>query len=112
MKFTDGYWQVRPGVTLRHATTVADVQAGPGRLTAYAATGRGTTRGATLNSPLLTVELWSPAEGVIGVRLTHHAGRLRRGPDFTLAEPVPGAGRTRHEDGVAELVSGPLTARL
>ncbi|MET8556445.1 alpha-xylosidase [Streptomyces sp. NPDC004959] len=112
MKFTDGYWQLRPGVTLRHATTVADVEVGPERLTAYAAVRRETTRGATLNSPLLTVELWAPAEGVIGVRLTHHAGRRHRGPDFALAEPVAGAGRTRHEDGVAHLAAGPLSARL
>lgn len=36
MKFTDGYWLTRPGVTTRYATEVADVRADEHRMTLYA----------------------------------------------------------------------------
>ena len=84
MKFTDGYWLMRPGVTARYATEVAYVRADEHRMTLYAPVKHVLSRGGTLNSPLLTVECWSPAGGVIGVHATHHAGSVRRGPEFAL----------------------------
>ncbi|MFI6105519.1 alpha-xylosidase [Streptomyces sp. NPDC051310] len=113
MKFTDGFWLLRDGVRISYATEVRDLHVGDDRFTAYAAVRRVEHRGHTLNSPLLTVECFSPAEGVIGVRTTHHAGKAHRGPDFALADaPAPYAARTRREGSVTELTSGPLTVRL
>ncbi len=121
MKFTDGFWQLRSGVHASYATEVRDVRLDDDRLAAYAAVKRVRRRGDTLNAPLITVEAHAPAEGVIAVRLTHHAGKRRRGPDFALpgaAAPAadgPGAGSaatTRTEGTTAELTSGPLTLRL
>ncbi|MFF5898903.1 alpha-xylosidase [Streptomyces argenteolus] len=114
MKFTDGFWLMREGVRASYATEIRDVRVEPDRFTAYAAVKRVAARGDTLNTPLITVECFSPAEGVIGVRTTHHAGKARRGPDFTL---LPGdasapAARTRREGAVTELSSGPLTLRM
>lgn len=60
MKFTDGYWLVRPGCTARCATEIADVRSDEHRMILYAPVKHVTRRGATLNSPLLTVECWSP----------------------------------------------------
>ncbi|MGW6535751.1 alpha-xylosidase [Streptomyces sp. NPDC055051] len=112
MKFTDGFWLMREGVHASYATELRDLRVTPGRLTAHASVKRVRTRGDTLNSALLTVECHAPAEGVIGVRVTHHAGKARRGPDFALAAPDPEAG-TVHDDGTAvELASGPLRLRL
>ncbi|WBO61600.1 alpha-xylosidase [Streptomyces camelliae] len=112
MKFTDGYWLMRPGCTARYATEVADVRADDHRMTLYAPVKHVTRRGDTLNSPLLTVECWSPAEGVIGVRTTHHAGSVRRGPEFALPGAGADTGKVRRDGAVLELVSGELTLRV
>lgn len=112
MKFTDGFWLMREGTHASYATEVRDLHTGDGRFTAYASVAPVRTRGDTLNAPLITVECFSPAEGVIGVRTVHHAGKLRRGPDFVL-DTTGGGHAAVHRDGtVTELVSGPLTLRL
>ncbi|MEU5889041.1 alpha-xylosidase [Streptomyces sp. NPDC047461] len=112
MKFTDGYWLMRPGCTARYAAEVADVRAEDHRLTLYAPVKHVNRRGQTLNSPLLTVECWSPAEGIIGVRTTHHAGSVRRGPEFTLSGADAEAGKVHQDGAVLELTSGELTLRV
>ena len=93
MKFTDGYWQSRHGVTLLRPAEVRDLEVGDdGRtLTAYAPTARIHTRGDTLNRPLLTVEFSSPMPDVIRVRLARHLGAGPRHPQFA----VDGTAETR-----------------
>ncbi|MFB8085357.1 alpha-xylosidase [Streptomyces sp. NPDC055992] len=114
MKFTDGFWLMREGVRASYATEIRDLRVSADQFTAYAAVKRVAARGDTLNTPLITVECFSPAEGIIGVRTTHHAGRARRGPDFVLPglDPAASGARTRQDGGVTELTSGPLTLRL
>lgn len=114
MRFTDGFWLMREGVRASYATEIRDLRVEDSRFTAYAAVKRVAARGDTLNTPLITVECFSPAEGVIGVRTTHHAGKARRGPDFTLLPGDDGApaARTRRDGAVTELTSGPLTLRM
>lgn len=112
MKFTDGYWLMRPGVTARYATEVAYVRADEHRMTLYAPVKHVLSRGGTLNSPLLTVECWSPAGGVIGVHATHHAGSVRRGPEFALPGAEPGAGKVHRDGTVMELSAGELSLRV
>ncbi|MEU0301957.1 alpha-xylosidase [Streptomyces sp. NPDC006175] len=114
MRFTDGFWLMREGVRASYATEIRDLRVDTDRFTAYAAVKRVAARGDTLNTPLITVECFSPAEGVIGVRATHHAGKARRGPDFALLTDdttAPGA-RTHRDGAVTELTSGPLTLRM
>ncbi|MFP3986352.1 alpha-xylosidase [Streptomyces sp. E11-3] len=115
MKFTNGFWLMRDGVQASYATEVRDLHTGEGHFTAYASVQRVRDRGDTLNSALITVECFSPAEGVIGVRTTHHAGKAHHGPDFGLPGAdidAGGAAKIRREDTVTELTSGPLTLRL
>ncbi|MFE2611129.1 alpha-xylosidase [Streptomyces mirabilis] len=112
MKFTDGYWLMRPGVTARYATEVADVRADEHRMTLYAPVKHVDRRAGILNSPLLTVECWSPAEGVIGVRATHHAGSVRRTPEFALPGAQPDAGKVCRDGAVVELSAGELSLRV
>ncbi|WP_327424189.1 alpha-xylosidase [Streptomyces sp. NBC_01230] len=113
MKFTDGFWQMRDGVHASYATEIRDLQLGADRLTAYAAVKRVERRGDTLNAPLITVEAYAAAEGVIGVRVTHLAGKRNPGPDFALPGATgTAAAATRTEGRVAELTTGPLTLRL
>ncbi|WP_435642322.1 alpha-xylosidase [Streptomyces sp. H49] len=112
MKFTDGFWRVRDGVQIDYAIDVRDVRVESKRITAHTAVQRVTRRGDTLNAPLISVDCFSPAEGVIGVRLTHHSGRRRTGPEFTVGGDEGGVGEVRAEGDVTELVSGPLSLRL
>ncbi|GGU49471.1 alpha-xylosidase [Streptomyces lavendofoliae] len=114
MKFTDGFWLMRDGVHASYATEVRDLHVSEDRITAYAAVTRVRHRGATLNTALITVEAFSPAEGVIGVRFTHHAGKVHPGPDFDLpgADAGTAPARTRRDGDVVQLSSGPLTLRL
>ncbi|WP_405762733.1 alpha-xylosidase [Streptomyces sp. NBC_01420] len=114
MKFTDGFWLMREGVRASYATEIRDLRVSADQFTAYAAVKRVAARGDTLNTPLITVDCFSPAEGIIGVRTTHHAGKAHRGPDFAFPglDPAASGARTRQEGGVTELTSGPLTLRM
>ncbi|WP_052864144.1 alpha-xylosidase [Streptomyces niger] len=114
MKFTDGYWLMRDGVDASYATEITDTRVADDRFTLYAAVRHVRHRGDTLNAPLLTVECFSPAEGVIGVRATHHAGAADRGPHFALHadRDAASAGKVHHDGGVLELSSGALSLRV
>jgi alpha-D-xyloside xylohydrolase len=109
MKFTDGYWRIRPGVQAFYPAQVYDVETGPGSLTIYAPTRRVLHRGDTLGGPLLTVELSSPMPDVIRVKLTHFSGSTSHSPQFAPAAPgAPGA--VVSDDGqVLTLTSGRLS---
>ena len=116
MKFTDGFWQLRPGVAALYAQEaydiwqIPDTADGPG-LMVTAPTAVIARRGDVLNRPVLTTTLSSPADGVIRVRIAHHTGAPWHG-GFAL----PGAGGSA--DGVEITPSGGtvraglLTARV
>ena len=116
MKFTDGFWQLRPGVAALYAQEaydiwqIPDTADGPG-LMVTAPTAVIARRGDVLNRPVLTTTLSSPADGVIRVRIAHHIGAPWHG-GFAL----PGAGGSA--DGVEITPSGGtvraglLTARV
>src|SRR5437868_7136584 len=70
MKFTDGYWRLRPGVQPLYPVHVHDVETGADRLTVYAPTKRVNGRGDTLDTPLITVRCTAPAPDVIAVRIS------------------------------------------
>ena len=77
MKFTDGFWLMRHGVTVDYAAEAYDIGEtentpdGPG-LVVHAPTKVIAKRGDVLNRTLLTVTLSSPLEGVVRVRIVHH----------------------------------------
>lgn len=112
MKFTDGYWGIRPGVTALHPAEAYDVEATESSVTVYAPTQRIRRRGDVLNRPLATVRLSSPMPDVVAVRILHHAGGLQRPPAFDLPGATAAPVTTRAGDDVAELTSGGLTARV
>ncbi|MFE8910468.1 alpha-xylosidase [Streptomyces globisporus] len=112
MKFTDGYWLMRDGISASYATEVAETRVEDDRLTLYAPVRHVENRGHTLNSPLLTVECWSPAEGVIGVRSSHHTGCVDRGPHFTLNSAPDHTPKITRDGSTVELTSGALSLRV
>ena len=111
MKFTEGYWRMRPDVTPHFATQVYDVETSADALTVYAPERPIHHRGDTLGIAMLTVRFSSPMENVIRVQLTHHKGGKPPKPEFTLFSSPP-AVQIRNEDQSASLTSGNLTVRV
>ncbi len=112
MKFTEGYWQMRPGVTPYFPAQVQDVSLEADSLTVYAPTKRIQHRGDTLNLPMLTVRFSSPLENVIRVQCYHFKGTPPRRPQFNLYPQTPPAVQVRDDAKCASLTSGALTAQV
>lgn len=117
MKFTDGFWQLRPGVTALYAQEAYDVWEtdatpdGPGLLVT-APTGVIAKRGDTLNRPVLSVTLSSPLEGVVRVRIAHHEGGAWHGGFVLPGAVAGGAGETSVSEAGGVLTTGDLIARI
>ena len=77
MKFSDGYWQLKKGVTLYSPMDVRDVEYSGKKLKIFAATKVINHRGDTLNRPMITVEYTSPMPDVIGVKIYHHKEKIK-----------------------------------
>ena len=112
MKFTDGYWQLRPGVSVLRPGGVDSVEPDERGFTVFAPTGQVTGRGDTLNMPVVTVELFSPAPGVVGVTIGHHSGGLPKQPRFALAAGTGHPVTVEVTGTAASLTTGELTARV
>ncbi len=112
MKFTNGQWLMRDGVTAAYPTSARRVTADEQRLEVLAPTFPVRHRGDLLKGPVLTVELSSPQPDVIAVQVTHFAGGHAAGPDFAVrVEDTPDVA-VEITDEEATLTSGALTARV
>ncbi len=111
MKFTDGFWGLRPGVRALYAREAHDIVTGEGTLSVIAPSKLVRHRGATLNNATLTVRLDSPMAGVIGVHIEHFAG-ARRAPGFEFLRREHSAVRVDAGPDAATLTSGELTATV
>jgi len=112
MKFTDGYWQIRAGMTPHYAAQVHDIEIDNDTLTVYAPTKKLQGRGDTLNLPLLTVQYSSPMENVIGVKIIHHKGRQPSKPEFEINQQSDLQITTSNDEKFATLTSGDLSVRI
>ncbi|WP_299166844.1 alpha-xylosidase [uncultured Arthrobacter sp.] len=111
MKFTDGYWMYRKGLTALHPRDISDAVATDSGLEIYAPTQRINARGDALNCPQLTVTFTSPLEGIIGVTIEHFQGALNPKPRFELQDAHPAVDVSVGETH-ATLTSGALTASV
>ena len=112
MKFTDGYWNIRPGVNAHYPVQVHGTKVEEEALTVFGPTRRINHRGDTLNCPVITARFSSPMENVIRVELVHHKGSRSRTPQFELKpQPVPQV-QINDDDQAASLTSGSLTVRV
>ncbi|KYG30552.1 alpha-xylosidase [Alkalihalobacillus trypoxylicola] len=84
MKIIDGNWMLQPGIQLipavQHYETIIDKH----KVTFYVAPRDVTNRYSQLDVSLLTVELTSPLEDIIKVKVYHHKGIKNAGPNFEL----------------------------
>lgn len=109
MKFTDGYWHVKPRFEPTYAVEVYETRVAQDSLTLYLATRRLSNRGATLNMPMLTVTLRSPQADAIKVEMLHFDGAYSDAPVFEKNEenyPV----QIEQEENAVRITSGNLTA--
>ncbi|MDR2403379.1 MAG: alpha-xylosidase [Spirochaetaceae bacterium] len=84
MKFRDGYWQIKKGMHQLNLAAVLDVGVAEDSLAVYTASRQTVSRGDGVDLPLLTTVFSSPLPDVIHVRMYHHKGGVRRGPEFTV----------------------------
>lgn len=112
MKFTDGQWLLRPGVTAHYAAEAHSISAEPDRLVVHAPVRPIKHRGDTLQGPLLTVTLSSPLPDVVRVRIEHFLGRPEQGPEIPLEPTAPAAVKIEETAEAATLTSGGLTVRV
>jgi alpha-D-xyloside xylohydrolase len=84
MKFSDGQWLVREGVTIYNPVEVYDLERDQNSVTVHAPCKHIDNRGATLDGPLLAIRYSSPMADVICVRMSHFAGERKKGPEFTI----------------------------
>jgi alpha-D-xyloside xylohydrolase len=117
MKLTDGFWELRPGVSAVYGQEAYDIWRsedtvdGPG-LVVTAPTKVIERRGDTLNRPVLTVTLSSPLEGVVRVRIAHHEGRAWHGGFELPGASAGGRGAASVTDAGGTLTTGALTASV
>ncbi|GMA57415.1 alpha-xylosidase [Alicyclobacillus sacchari] len=86
MKFSDGNWLTRKGVSVHAPALVHEAVIEHDAITLYAPCKPIHHRGATLDGPLLTIRLSSPMPDVIRVQVQHLKGIRNLGPAFTLHE--------------------------
>ncbi len=108
MKFNDGFWELRPGVSAVYAQEAYDVVADGDSIVVTAPTRRIETRGNVLNLPVLTTTLTPVADGVIKVRIEHHTG-VNPSRRFEVNEQ-PGAGTIAITEGEGVVTAGGLRA--
>ena len=109
MKFTDGFWQLRPGVTALYSATAYDFEDRGAELVVTAPTRIITSRADTLNCPTLTVTLGSPIPNVVSVKIQHWAGGSKS-HGFAISRSEMTQADVVIDDDGGSLTSGELSA--
>ena len=111
MKFTNGYWLIRPNFQMQYATQAVRVEKRPDALHVLSACRPIHHRGDTLDGGTLDVTFTAPRENIIRVIVTHFAGKRDNAPHFeTYEEPVNAV--IEENDEMVSFTSGKLTARV
>lgn len=111
MKFFDG-WMPKKGLKVFSALLTEDVEADEHSLTAWVCLDKDRIQEERrpIGGTMMTVRYSSPAEGVIRVRMVHHAGSLTEGPSFIPDDEVPV--EVEEKEDCFELRSGAIAMRL
>lgn len=109
MKFTDGFWVVKPGVQLFSCAQVQDVRREGDAFVVYCSHVPVSDRGMTLNAPLITLTFRAPRRGILALKIEHFQGGAQLEPEFALDEQG-GELEVREEGDEIRLSSGALSA--
>lgn len=111
MKFTNGYWLIRPNFQMQYATQAVRVEKRPDALHVLSACRPIHHRGDKLDGGTLDVTFTAPRENIIRVTVTHFAGKRDNAPHFeSYEEPVNAV--IEENDEMVSFTSGKLTARV
>jgi len=111
MRFGDGAWRMLDDVTPVYLSRVDGVSVETQRIVLDVSTRLEEARWATLEGHMFTVEITSPLPGVMRVRVTHHKGRVLRGPNFPLnLQPTELAATETDQEVTVQ--SGPVGLRI
>jgi alpha-D-xyloside xylohydrolase len=113
MRFGDGAWRMRDGVSPHYPSRVDALELAEDTLSLHVSSRLETSRGATLEGHMFGVRISSPLENVLRVQVTHHRGRQGRGPEFDLCtEPRPFSARPEVTAEHVQLRAGALALRI
>ena len=111
MKFSDGQWLNREGVSIYSPFELRDIQSDKDSITLYASSKPISHRGDTLGGPVLTIRYSSPIRDIIRVQAFHFKGGARKPPEFNLNDMKPDVDILDGE-GEASLTSGQLSVHV
>ncbi len=109
MKFNDGYWLLRQGVSAAYAKQAFAVETSDSTVSIAALTRPVEHRGSHLNTPTITVDLASPATDVVSVRASRRVRTGSPAPAFRVDTITPSV-TVECDDHHVSLRTGGLTA--
>ena len=112
MRFSDGYWQMRPGVRPAYPAQAYDIETTADSMTAHAPTRLIEHRGHTLGGPMVTARWTSPMPDVIRVDLRHLDGPADPGPGFAVQHDPRVDPLVALDETSASLTSGRLSVHV
>ena len=112
MKFTDGYWCNKEGLTVLNPVEINEIRKDAGSITVYAPCRPKRGRFDTVDTALLTINISSPQPEVLCIKTWHYKGAVKKGPDFDInrASDV-NVEITENEDEIC-IASGKLSASI
>ena len=112
MKFTDGFWLKRKGVSIFSPAEVRDYDIKEKSIVLYTPVTKITSRGQTLQGPLLTIDISSPCSNIIRVISQHFIKRITVLPEFDLNLDKKFVPEIRDEADQLILKSGKTSVRI
>lgn len=84
MKYSDGGWLTKDGYEVEYAAHIYDSRIVGDKLILYAPFRYIDHKGLSLDGGMLTVEISSPMENILGLKVYHHKGFNNIGPSFNI----------------------------
>lgn len=112
MKFTDGFWLKKKGVSIYSPAEVRDFVTNEKSIILYAPVTRISNRGQTLQGPMLTIEISSPCSDIIRVVSRHFIKKIIKQPEFELNYSKGFVPEILDEEGQLVLKSGKTSVRV
>ena len=111
MKFSNGCWLNKDGITRYSSQEVYSSSFNENILTMHAPCNRINHRGDTLGGPVITYKISSPFENVLRIRAYHYMGAQDVGPHFEVNEEDTKLNKIENEDFI-EIKSGDLKVKI
>ena len=112
MKFSDGFWLNKPGYEINYACEPYEIHVSDHAIHVVATHDVITSRGQTLDGPVLDITFASTLENTIKVTIEHFRGGMETTPEFQLYEDDGFFPMTVETDEYAELISGKARVRI